>query len=186
MADRWTTVTAVATSLTAMSVGVAAWGIVRDAEHKRVDRALEILEKATKGDTTEPERTKLLEAFRGRWEPDIKQPLSREDALAFWKVAPNPSEKSEANDRYKVARDHLNRLATIAFAYVHGAADRKLLEQANCVYLVRSNYYFQHVIKVFGEELGTSQAWQVIPQAADQMKKAYGPLCRVNLSQRPD
>jgi hypothetical protein len=113
--------------------------------------------------------------FPERYDYPIKTTLSEQDARSFVAIATLPGDP--LYPKYNVARQHLNYLEPIAFAYVHGLGDRKILANSACLSLVRSHKYFEKLIDVFGERFGHLQPWQVIRQAVIQMKADYPGAC---------
>jgi hypothetical protein len=78
-----------------------------------------------------------------------------------------------------VALDSAEKLAYVAFAYVHGLGDPKLLADAECLGMVRTNKYFAELIEVFGgpQGYGRLQPWQVLREAVTKMKDEYPKAC---------
>jgi len=118
-----------------------------------------------------------MKAFPGRFDVEIKNPITKAEAKEFWDISAKRFKKGHVVERYNLARRHLNRLEPLAFAYVHDVAEPEVLAASICPVMVRSNFYFQELIQVFGENLGPAQGWQVIPRAVKSMERDYGSNC---------
>jgi hypothetical protein len=85
-----------------------------------------------------------------------------------------------ANDELKeyfAARDELNQMATIAFAYTHRLGDRKILADAQCISMSRTANYFSELVTVFLRN-GHGQDWAAIQRAVDDMKAHFPEACK--------
>ena len=118
----------------------------------------------------------MFEDFPDRFDYPIKTTLPEVTARKFVAIATQPND--EFYPKYDTARKHLNSLEPIAFAYVHGLGDRKILADAACLSMVRSYKYFESLIDAFGQRFGRLQPWQVIRQAVTQMNADYPEACK--------
>jgi hypothetical protein len=179
------TITAVATVISAVTLGVAALAYLDQERTNRLQRTLTFLTQAEQS-VSEDEREAIIEEFPERWKRDIRMPLSREEARSFLRVAREPKTDPQLYYKWNLARKHLNQVETLAFAYIHDLADAEILATSTCASMARSNLYFKELIDVFRSEFGAGQSWQVIPQAVRAMESQYGePGCK-NLPSEKD
>ena len=120
----------------------------------------------------------MLAFFRDRFDTSKASKMSPKDAEELWNVSLyRNSVSTDLAEKYLTARNELNRVASVAFAYVNEVGDRKMIAQAECPSMIRTNAYFDELIKIFGQPYKGKQWWQVIPTAVDQMKHDYPDLC---------
>jgi hypothetical protein len=170
-------ITAAGTVFVAASVVVAVLTMRQEDKAKRLERTYALMHEFNRAEFEE-EGARMLKYFPGRYEyPKIKKPMEYDLAQKLWGVSKIRYEKdNETVRKYNAARKHLNRVETLAFAYVHNTAEPKVLATLICPTLGRSNIYFEELIKVF-RQVGPAQSWQVIPKAASMMQSAYGTEC---------
>jgi hypothetical protein len=140
----------------------------------RLERTLKILQA---GPEDNAQRLAMFDLFPGRWTVPLGTPLSSEDAVAFRDKCTRPRDYADICNRWNVAREHLNEIEPIAFAYVHNLGDSEILAASKCVYMTRSFKYFEQLIAAFRALYGKGHSWQVIEQAVTNMKDQYGEEC---------
>jgi hypothetical protein len=140
-----------------------------------LERTAALLVSPADTERAENHRKAMLTQFRGRWKPKMTDLISPDEARKLWDASADPSHRSHG--KWDAARRHLNGLEPIAFAYVHGLADKEILARSHCKYLTRSALYFGELIERFRIEYGVGHTWQVIAHAATAMRKAHGNDC---------
>jgi hypothetical protein len=164
-----------------VSVALLAYrGAERTARVEQTFKLIEDLNLPRSGsdmEAAEQQQKAMLRYFPDRYSYPIGTTLSADDARSLLKAARNPEDENYS--RWNTARRHLNRFVPVAFAYVHGLGDPKLLADAECLGLVRSNKYFEKLIEVFGgpQGFGRLQPWQVLREAVTKMKEDYPKAC---------
>lgn len=141
---------------------------------ERLDRTFGVLNTAHQIED-EKQQKDSIRLFEHRWDPQITQPLPREKAELFYDVAIKPD--SGKHEEWNVARKHLNAVETLAFAYMHEIGDQKIIAASECASMTKSYQFFKSLIEVFGEKLGPTQSWQIIPQAVTDMNVRYPQEC---------
>jgi hypothetical protein len=166
-------VTAAANVVLAGGVVVAIFAYCGEQDTARLQRTIEFIKSAAYTED-EQQRTAMLEEFPDRYQIDIKQPLSHERAEHFFDVAANPDDNDHY--QYNIARKHLNSFSPLAFTYVTGLADRKIVAAAACVSMTKTFIYFEELIKSFSK-LGPGQSWQPIKTAVEDMNCRFPTQC---------
>jgi hypothetical protein len=140
------TFTAIGTVVLAATLVVTALGYLEEERTGRLQRTSELLRAP---DVDEELRIALFAMFPGRWTTPVI-PMTHEEAQSFFDIGRQKPEKNqEVYDRWNVARKHLNRVETLAFAYLHDLADTEILAAARCAYMSRSNDYSSRKLAKF-------------------------------------
>ena len=94
----------------------------------------------------------MLKYFRERYDTSSTDTLSPGDAQKLWEVSLHRDKASdELAEKYVTARNELNRVASVAFAYLNKVGDRKMIAQAECPSMSKTNHYFENLITIFGK-----------------------------------
>jgi hypothetical protein len=158
-----------------VAVVIAVWAYQATETVGRLQRTLNLLNPPS-SPGAEKQRRAMLQNFPDRWVNPIKDPLPYAQAEDYFKSCREKPD-SESCKKWDVARRHLNEIEPLAFAYVHGIGDKRILAAATCVYMARSYRYFEHLIEVLRKEYNAGHSWQVIRQAVMRMENKYGLEC---------
>ena len=168
-----------------LAIGVA-WAVAQYYAGERVARIDQTLRLMNLGPfpisyTVEDEKrhtTNMLKHFRDRYDTTKNSTMSESDARQLWDVSLYRDRvPDELAEKYATARNELNRVASVAFAYHNKIGDRELIAQAECPSMTKTTTYFAALIKIFGQPYEGKQWWQVIPIAVDEMKHDYPEFC---------
>jgi hypothetical protein len=178
-----TVVNTAANVVIAVGVGWAVAQYYAGERTSRIDQTLRLLNLGPRSISYTPSdeeahNNNLFHYFPDRFITPMNSVMSEQDAKALYDIGEDRDKHPDLLPKYITARDELNRVAALAFAYLHDLGDRQMLAESECVPMVRSATYFRALIDVFGKIYKGQQSWQVIPKAVEHMKVDFPEACK--------